>query len=475
MNAVKKETIQDINQDISLISPVMRPEEIRSGDPISCVIKGNESSRPVRMWSYCPFGFEFIDSKSLAHSVGECYQFRLELGKTSIDLDGSIVFKRSLSETENIIGVRINYNPQLIRSANDERRANSRWNCPDHLLPTGTAPNPARYNDFILFRVVDISSNGLKIATSLRNKLLCVGQIMECTLSVPMIGTLYVGVKINRVAIETIQGKEQLILGVSFIKPDEVVSSTLSEYLLTFAEDCSIRSLRDAGFQATLGTTNFDFTYSKSTKDYEEVLDLRFEAYNQSGKLIETVTRDFMRDEFDSRSRILTVKLKNHLVGSARAMFHENGDPTSHERYLDYPKGFPEISKCLEVSRVCVKPDFQGAGLARELVKHLTLLTIKAGRKYIYLSAAGELIDFWLELGFKDTGTTYVHKQLGNLEHKLLINDVENSILGRTISGKSWLYSYEHLFQYCVDYGLIEPTIMDTLRIQGFKALRKFL
>ena len=34
MNAVKKETIQDINQDISLISPVMRPEEIRSGDPI---------------------------------------------------------------------------------------------------------------------------------------------------------------------------------------------------------------------------------------------------------------------------------------------------------------------------------------------------------------------------------------------------------------------------------------------------------
>ncbi len=476
MNTLKKEQLLELNQEISLINPEMRPEEIRLGDPVFCKIKGNSNSRSVRMWSYCPFGFEFVDSKDFPHSVGESYQFEMTIGKNRIELDGSIVFKKDISQAESMIGIRINYNSQLARSNDEERRSNSRWNCPEHLLPTGTAPNPVRYNDFILFKVVDVSSNGLKIATSLRNKMLFVGQILECTLSVPMIGTLYAGVKINRVGIEVIGGKSQLILGVSFIKRDDIVSSTLSEYLLTFAEDCSVKSLHEAGFNANnFGTSMFDFSYSKSAKDYDEILNLRFEAYQETGKLASSIDKDFMRDEFDSRSRILTVKLKEKIVGSARAMFHETGDTTSHERYLKYPESFPDISKCLEVSRVCVKPDFQGAGLARELAKHLSLLTIKSGRKFIYLSAAGELVQFWLDLGFKDTGVTYIHKQLGNLEHKLLINDVEKSILGREISGKAWLYSYEQLYKYCVEYGLVEPTFMDTIRVQGFRAARKIL
>jgi predicted GNAT family N-acyltransferase len=468
-----KTVIHDLNYEVNLINPVMRPEEIRIGDPIACKVRLVTGDKNVRLWSYCPFGFEFIDADTV-YNIGESYKFFITLGKTNIEFDGSVVFVKSRSNADSTIGIRINYNVSNLKVSSEDRRIFSRWNCPEHLLPTGTAPNPTRYNDFILFRVVDISSKGLKLAISLRNKLLAVGQILECTLSVPMIGTLYAAVKINRVAIESVQGKEQLILGVSFIKPDEVISTTLSEYLLTFAEDCSVSSLREAGFQGTLGTSQFDFSYSKSSKDYDDVLQLRFDAYQDSGKLSQDLSRDFMRDDFDARSRILTVKLAGKLIGSARAMFHEQGDGTSHERYLTYPEGFPSIAECLEVSRVCVKPDFQGVGLAHELAKHLALLTIKAGRKYIYLSASDSLKGFWLEIGFKDTGARYIHKQLSDLEHSLLINNVEESILGKNIGAKAWLNSYEHLYQHCVDYGLIEPSTVDQIRIQSFKTFRKF-
>jgi len=474
MSTAHINTLLDVNQDINLISPVMRPEEIRNGDPISCVLYSVGETRKIKLWSYCPFGFEFIDAKENTHSIGQSNRFGLELGKTKIELSGSMVYIKSFSSTENIVGVRVNYNNVHSRTLDEERRLKLRWNCPEHLLPTGTAPNPTRYNDFIFFKVIDISANGVKLATSLRNKMLCIGQALECTISVPMIGTFCATIKINRVGTEEIQGKEHLILGVTFLKPDDVVSSTLSEYLLTFAENCSVKSLKEAGFKGALGTAKFDFSYSKSSTDYNDVLQLRFDAYKDSGKLLENVSLDFMRDEFDSRSRILTIKANGKLVGSARAMFHDNGDKTSHERYLDYPDGFPDVSDCLEVSRVCVKTDYQGAGLARELAKHLALLTIKAGRKYIYLSAAGDLVEFWLNLGFKDTGVTYVHKQLGNMEHKLLINDVEKSILGRDMNAKNWLDSYEHLYNYCIDYGLIEPSVLDQIRIQSFRTVRKF-
>lgn len=471
MNQVNSGIIQDLNQDINLINPVMRPEEVRLGDPITCKTLSPLGNQTLKLWSYCPFGFEFLSNDLELYKIGSTHQFEFTFGRTTASLSGSIVFIKS--EQPHQIGVRINYDPGLARNNDSDRRNYSRWNCPEHLLPSGTAPNPNRFNDFILFKVIDVSSSGLKLATSLRNKLLHVGQILECTLSVPMIGTLYTGLKVNRVAIETIQGKEQLILGAAFVKRDDVVLSTLSEYLLTFAEDCSVKTLRDAGFNAALSTSKFDFSYSKSTKDYEDVLDLRLSAYRESGKLSDDVDRDFMRDEFDSRSRILTVKANGKLVGSARAMFHETGDKTSHERYLKYPHNFPKIDECLEVSRVCVKPEYQGAGLAHELVKHLALLTIKSGRKYVYLSAAGKLVGFWTELGFRDTGVSYIHKQLGNLEHKLLINDVKKSILGKCTSAKAWIDSYSHLYTYCVEYGLIEPSTLDLLRINGYRALGK--
>ncbi|RYZ87369.1 MAG: GNAT family N-acetyltransferase [Proteobacteria bacterium] len=462
-------------QDFSLINPIMRPEEIRSGDPVYCSIHSDEGRKRLKLWSYCPFGFEFLNDSAQSIHIGDKYKFTLVLGKSSLEVGGTVVYSNDHKSGEKIIGIRLNYESFDGDIAGAERRSTSRWNCPEHLLPSGTAPNPTRYNDFIFFRVIDISSTGFKIATSLRNKLVSVGQILDCTLSVPMIGSMFTAVKINRVGIQEYQGKEMLILGVSIISKDEVVLSTLSEYLLTFAEDCSVKSLRDAGFDGSLSSSNFDFSYSKSSSDYEQVIDLRFEAYKESGKVDTELKRDFMIDEFDSRSRILTVKLGSKLVGSARAMFHDPGDRTSHERYLSYPGNFPPIDQCLEVSRVCVRPDFQGVGLARELAKHMALLTIKGGRRYIFLSAAGTLVEFWKELGFKETGVTYIHKQLGNLEHKLLLNDIQCSILGKNISPSAWKESFEHLYDYCLNYGLIEPSLIDSSRILAFKCLNKIL
>jgi predicted GNAT family N-acyltransferase len=476
MSTVKQNHLYNANNDLDLIHPVIRPEEVRSGDPISCRIMDSKTETSIQMWSYCPFGFEFIEKQNTSNiEPGEQKKFEIVIGKTKLNVDGTIVFKKHLNPSETLYGVRINYQGNRSLNQSDEKRSQNRWNCPEHLLPSGTAPNPTRYNDYLFFKVIDISSGGLKLATSLRNKTLIVGQILETTLSIPMIGALHAAIKINRIDVETINQKDQLILGVSFIKQDTVVSSTLSEYLLTFAENCSAKSLKDAGFKGFLGSNKFDFSYTKNSKDYEDVLDLRFEAYSEDGKLTPDVDRSFMRDDFDAKSRIITVKMQGKLVATARAIFHEKGDKTSHERYLNYPENFPEIEQSLETSRLCVKPDFQGTGLARELGKHFALLTVKAGRKYVYFSAAGTLIDFWKSMGYKETGGTYVHKQLGNLEHKLIICNVYDAILGRDVSRATWQQSYSHLYDYCVEYGLVEPTTFDEIKIKTYKLISYLL
>ena len=49
----------DLNSYLDLINPIMRPEEVRSGDPLKCTVLGSGNvNREMRLWSYCPFGFE---------------------------------------------------------------------------------------------------------------------------------------------------------------------------------------------------------------------------------------------------------------------------------------------------------------------------------------------------------------------------------------------------------------------------------
>lgn len=468
--------LQDANTELNLINPVMRPEDIRNGDPVSCNLLFESKVIQLQLWSYCPFGFEVLLKDDLSLEVGKILVFELCLGKTKFQCAGSVVFHRTIQNDRKLAGIRIHYNPTNSESHTSERRTSTRWNCPEHLLPSGTTPNPIRFNDFVLFRVVDASAKGLKLSTSLRNKMLCVGQVLEVSISVPMIGQLTSSLKINRVAVEEIYGKQQLILGVSFVKTDEILLSTLSEYLLTFAEKCSVSSLRESGFPARFVSTAYDFTYVKSQKDYEDVLDLRYECYMKSGKIGGAVTRDFMRDEYDSRARILVIKYQGKIVASVRGMFHDAGDVTSHERYLSYPPDFPGQKDCLELSRLCVRDDHQSAGLANELTKHFILLAVKSNRRYCYFSVTDSFKSHWIDLGFSETGTTYVHEQLGGLQHHLMICDAKQAILGKNTKVNAWLNSYEHLYDYCVEYGLIEPTIIDVTRstlLRIFKPILK--
>lgn len=457
----------DLNEHFNLIHPLLRPEQVRVGDPIRCRVHiSTNEIQEVRLWSYCPFGFEIEIDSTDSGSLPNYGVFEIVFGEETYCVEGTQVFSRSsINAGKTLIGIRTHYEIRNNNSSLEERRATSRWMCPEHLLPTGTAANPIRYNDYIFFRIVDVSSAGLKIVTSLRNKFVSVGQVLEATLSIPMVGSCALSLKINRCTTEDVGGKPYLVLGASFTKRDEVVINTISEYLLTFAQDCTVRSLREAGFNLQKSSEKFDFGYVKSQKDYDEVLDLRLEAYGASGKLPSSITRDYMRDEYDTRARILVVKVQGKIVGSARAMFHEKADKTSHERYLSFPKNFPKNEECLEVSRVCVLPDFQGIGLASELAKHLALLTIKSGRKYCYLSAAGDLINFWKQLGYQSTGTSYDHEDFGNLRHELLLNPIEDSILGKNIKAKNWHASYSALYDYCISLGFVAPDAFDEARI----------
>ena len=68
-----------------------------------------------------------------------------------------------------------------------ERRRQVRWMCSDEFHPTGVASNPAKANDFILFRVLDISPSGMRLLTSLRNSFIVRGMRLDVIVSFPMV------------------------------------------------------------------------------------------------------------------------------------------------------------------------------------------------------------------------------------------------------------------------------------------------
>ncbi len=442
-------------------------EEIRQGDPISIQIKG--SSLATQPWGFNPFGCEII-SASTVGQVGEVVVLICHFKNQKFETPCLIVYEIDHLDGRKICGLRF-VHQELARPDKDtSRRIARRWTCPLHMLPTGSAAHPTRYNDYIFFRVFDIAPNGIRAITSLRNKLLVPGVVIEASLSIPAIGTVSARLRVRRAAVENLEGKDQLVLGLEFVKPDEILLSTLAEYLLTFASETSARSLRDEGFTLRSPLSSaFDFGYVKTKDEYREVLELRWRAYQKNNKISAGVDSTFMSDEFDSRSRILIVKHQGKIVGSVRAMFHEDQDTTSHERYLRLPPTLPPKSDCVEASRLCVDPDFRGMDIAYELVSHLVLLTIKSGKKYFFGSAADSLKSFWRSTGAEFIDTFYTHAELGNLEHEMLVSDVYDAVLGRSVSKTEWKRIYKGLYSYCIDSGLVEPTLLDVARIAIYR------
>lgn len=466
------------NKEQQIVHSPFHGERIMGKEAINARVRTtNGVWKEVELYSYSPFGIEFVNSE-LKLNQGDAIDVKIKMVNDETDFSGLVV--NSVHENENLklAGVRTFIKDKPNETyLGSERREHRRWSCSEDFLPTGTAPNPVRYNDYILFRVDDISSSGMKLITSMRNKFIGMGQRLETTLSMPYVGTVRADIRVKHVNTTFYRGKEFMVLGVEFVKKDPILLRSLGEYLLNFAKEVTVKSLNIEGFGLKSVSKWLDFSYVKTEEEYKEVLELRYNAYKEANKISVDDSVNKMSDDYDKNAKILIAKHNGKVVGSMRLIFPSSKNEMELQKSIDYPKNFPEIINTVETSRFCTNSDFRGIDIAYGLVSHMVLATITNNRRYLYTAATDKS---WLKickkLGWKLTKIDFTDKNIFmGQAYKLMIMDTYALALGRGIGPKYWNMVYRNLSEYIITKNVINYNTIDRIRLHIYRTIGNIL
>ena len=243
--------------------------------------------------------------------------------------------------------------------------------------------------------------------------------------------------------------------------------------------DLSPEEIREAEFKVHEISNTFRFRYLKTKEEYEEVLNLRLQAYLQAGKLKEDVTRDQLIAPLDKISRILVAYHGKKMVASVALSFpdseHEQLDT---ERALSggYPPGMPKKTDLIEVARLCTHPNYRRGDLLLRMFEQMYKVFAFSDRNYILTSTDNKLWNIYKKLGFRKTGHTYLHPYLEGIEHSLIIVKRGAGTHSYKLNPLAWNYLYRNMTNHVlarrsIEYGVFGQIKMLVYRLIGY-ALR---
>ncbi len=461
-------TLKEITQDLKTVvhGPVY-PAEIRTGEPVKALIKVGANVIEARVWRLSPMGVEIICEGDLkSFKIGDLVDLEICIGVERTGHFASVVADETIEKNFSILGLRfhiVDEGPW----AGEDRRISKRWGCSSEFLPNGVTPNPGRFNDFIFFKVLDISSTGMKIQTSLRNKFLVRGLNLQATITCPTIGNSTVKLKIENANIIERSGKEFLALGCSYQRPSKYFLGMIAQYIFQFGSANSLKELREAGLDIEQTAKGVEYKYIRTKDEYEEVLELRKLAYGAAGKL---ASEKDVSDIYDSRSRIIVGVYKGKIVASTRLIFNETEDQMEHEQFLNLTGRIPNKSEICEITRVCTHPDFRGSDLLAGLLKFVGLTVAQSGRRYILGCATDSLLPMYLKIGFRDLKIKFTHKSLNDIEHTLFLCDINDVAVGKGVGPIAWNLLWADVVSYVAENQILKFDPASNFRIGIYRA-----
>lgn len=456
-----------------LIHGPFDPEEIRIGEVIKAKLTSQGESFKVRVFKFSPLGIELLleDEKKL--NKGDSVEVEVKIGDQISSFEGLVVDALYTFKNKLVVGVRF-YLSQAQNLTIGDKRIAKRWICSNEFYPTGVAPDPARYNQFIYFKIQDISSNGFKISTSLRNKFLVKGMTLKSLVNFPMVSQLNINLRIENVRIENQDNKDMLVLGCTYAKDDKI-SETVANYLYQFSDCDSLTDLKDQGVNIKDTSSSVSFSFVKTKKEYDEVLSLRYESYKAANKVPEGVGPEYFADIFDTRSRIVVGKYKGSIVSTARIIFSERDDQLEHEKDIEWQDRFPRKDEIVEISRVCTRSDFRGTGLLLDMFRHISIVVAQSGRSWLVISSDSSRKELYKKMGFEDVGVSYNLKSLNNIEHHMLMANLPKSICGYGMNPIYWNVVWKDVAQYLENYDISNFSTGMLLRKTVYSALNPFV
>ncbi len=455
----------------SLHYPV-HPEEVRLNDRIHARVKprdGDVEYVSCEVWRLSPLCVELVKPDSLTLDKSDPIDLELTVGGERSYFQGLVVDVVCQVDSRTTIGIRLAKRTSNAQEV--DRRGQKRWLCSDEFFPTCVAPSPVRINDYMYFRVRDISASGLQLTCSLRNKFLLQGSILNLACSFPMIGETVLKTRVARVGISSDGGRDILVVGTEFVGLSDQSRSVISQYLMQFSNVDSARELRTAGLQPPAISKAVNFSLLKSEEDYKEVLELRLLAHQHDGtiKKPDPLPED-MGDLNDAKAKILIGKYHGRIVVTGRVRFNSIDSPLEHEAHVSLPPDFPRRDQVLEVSRVCTHPDFRSGDLLAHFLHFLVASSLSEDRYWYLIGSFPGMVSFYKKIGFTSTGLKH-SEDLWKEEQELLITSGHDAMLGRGTHPFYWNIIWKKVSDFTIESGVVKPTPMDRVRLGVWRCL----
>lgn len=457
------------------------PADVREGEVIRAKVKSIDPqcyfNDFLRVWRISPLGVELVIENENVLKRGVLIELEIQFGRQRTSLSGLIV-DSVVSERGKIIA-HVRLVPMAAeRIDSSDRRGSSRWLCSEQFFPTAVAANPAKFNEFIYFKVRDISYGGFKLTTSLRNKFIVPGIVFDCIVNFPMVSQVNMHLTVKNIRVEMEGGTEVLSLGVIFNLADNRLSETVGQYLMQFGTVQSLHEIQEAGYAIHKVSNSVSYSYVRSKEEFDEVLKLRFEAYKYAGKVEEGKTYLDMTDHFDAKSRIIIGRYKSEIICTARMIFHQVGESMEQENFVKWPADQPRPDEVVEIMRACTRPDFRGSDLLVGMFKYMAVTVAQAKKSWIVICATEEMIKFYQNIGFKQLGLSYKHAALNNRIHHVMIANFLDGMAGRTVGPIYWNLVWADSVEYLSQFGIIEVDPFMQIRMtiyKWFSPIAKFL
>ncbi|NRA63241.1 MAG: PilZ domain-containing protein [Pseudobacteriovorax sp.] len=453
------------------------PIEIRNGTGVQGKLITDKGNHAIEILRLSPAGIEVTSDKDLA-TIGTNLVIELSLAGQNIQHQVIVV-----SEVESewkgqqhfVYGMRWIYAERSVPQVG-EPRGEKRWPCNSLFPPTITAPNILNYEDMVILRMVDLSAEGARAVTSLRNKSLVPGLKLEGVFSFPITGSISCKFEIRWTKEETLHGKKELNVGLKFVEKEDSVKRVFGEYLAQFGDVQDLNDLRKSGFYVKSVHQSLQVRYAKTESELNQVIELRKKAYVEyMGD--DNIDIKELYDKEDAKSRVILATHFDRSVATSRVVFFGEDDVPEVYQKIPLPDSLKKKNlEIVEISRFCIDKGYRSSDIFLGLVRESFLVMVQAKRPILIGATPEHLIEHYRSVGitvFKEH--YYSPESCPELKLYLLQLDLRDVLTGNLVSAKVYESVYAPLLLAAQENGILDLDLSDQINVYKKRILGKIM
>ncbi|MGE3974745.1 MAG: hypothetical protein AB7F59_09500 [Bdellovibrionales bacterium] len=384
---------------------------------------------------------------------------------TLVDLSANVVWARSLDSKYHKIGLEFSSN------ANSEENKNEGELNLGRSYITGAYFKPFIFAEKGTFLIQKISKTKITFQI-IRPDLVLANTEIKLNFLLPNSSKCWAKVKVldNKII------DKKLIINAEILEFSQLAKAEMASFLLLF-HGFNPTVLKRAGLVSKTQGADYEFSYAATKEEYKEVLALRSLCYKGAGKLKADASIVASQAPLDDISRIVFVKHQGRPIASVALSFPSDEDVVLDvERGLGrkLPQGFPRKNELVEISRLCIHPDYQSSDLLIRMVQEMAKVVIQSDRRYIVSSTDEKMWPFYKVIGWKKTELEYDHPFLSNLRHTIIIGDRERKAFSVGINPLIWHESFGKTMHYFRPNWLRGP-LLKWIMFSGLKHIMGFI